>query len=265
MAEEEHAILTTETDGIATITINRPGAGNALRAVDRDALIDALSHAHRVADIRAVVIRSEGKHFCAGADVSGIGGTGDPVVGDITRRIMGGAQQLIAAILDCDKPVISVIQGAAAGMGAHIAYASDFVVASSQATFIESFILRGLTVDAGGAYLLPRLIGMQKAKELALLGDKLGASEAHSLGLVNRVVEPANLDAAAFALAERIASGPTTAIALTKRLFNASLDGDRAASFLAEGLVQELQSHSTDTSEGVQSFIERRPAVFRGR
>lgn len=265
MAEDTPAVLTADAAGIRTITIDRPGAGNALRAIDRESILAALAGAHHDQAVRAVVIRSNGKHFCTGADVSGIAANHDPAVGDITRRIMGGAQQLIAAILDCDKPVISVVQGAAAGMGAHIAYASDFVVSSSEATFIESFILRGLTVDAGGAYLLPRLIGMQRAKELALLGDKLGAQEAHALGLVYRVVDAAELDVVAAELAARLAAGPTTAISLTKRLFNASLDGDRAASFLAEGLVQELQSHAEDTREGVQSFIERRPAAFRGR
>ena len=265
MAEEESAILTMESDSVLTVTIDRPTAGNALRGVDRDEIIAALSRAHLTPQLRTVIIRSQGRHFCTGADVTGIGKATDPSVGDITRRIMNGAQQLIAAILDCDKPVISVVHGAAAGMGAHIAYASDFVVASAEATFIESFILRGLTVDAGGAYLLPRLVGMQRAKELALLGDKLGAREAHALGLVNRVVDADELDAAAAEFAGRLATGPTTAIALTKRLFNASLDGDRASSFLAEGLVQELQSHSEDPGEGLRSFVERRPAVFRGR
>jgi len=265
MAEDAPAVLTTEQDGILTISFARPAAGNSLRASDREAVIDHLARAHREAAIRVVVIRAEGRHFCTGADVTGIAAADDPAVGDITRRIMGGAQQLIAAILDCDKPVISVVQGAAAGMGAHIAYASDFVVASTDAVFIESFILRGLTVDAGGAYLLPRLIGMQRAKELALLGDKLPATEAHTLGLVNRVVGADELDATAGELAARLAAGPTTAIALTKRLFNGSLDADRASSFLAEGMSQELQSHSDDTREGIQSFIERRPAVFRGR
>lgn len=265
MAEETPAVLTVDAEGIRTITIDRPAAGNALRAVDRDALVAALVGAHHDPAVRAVVLRSQGRHFCTGADVSGIASAADRTVGEITRRIMGGAQQLISAILDCDKPVISVVQGAAAGMGAHIAYASDFVVASSEAAFIESFVLRGLTVDAGGAYLLPRLIGMQRAKELALLGDRLGAQEAHALGLVSRVVDAADLDATIAELAGRLAAGPTTAISLTKRLFNASLDGDRAASFLAEGFAQELQSQAADTREGVQSFIERRPATFRGR
>ncbi|CAN5275559.1 enoyl-CoA hydratase-related protein [soil metagenome] len=267
MDEEQPGILHDTAGGVLTVTLDRPQAGNALRAIDRETVIGLLDSAHSDSRVRCVVIRANGRHFCTGADVSGLGrqNEGEAAVGDISRRIMGGAQQLIAAILDCDKPVICVVQGAAAGMGAHVAYASDFVIASREASFIEAFVLRGLTVDAGGAYLLPRLIGMQKAKELALLGDKLSADDAFALGLVNRVVDAADLGAEVDGLANRLANGPTTAIALTKRLFNSSLDADRRASFQLEGLVQEIQSHSLDSTEGVRSFIERRPAEFQGR
>ena len=138
------------------------------------------------------------------------------------RKIMNGAQRLVAAVLDCGKPVIAVVNGAAAGIGAHLALAADLVVAAEDASFVEVFVRRGLVVDGGGAYLLPRRIGMQKAKELAFFGDKLPAAEALALGLVNRVVPAAELDAAADEFARRLAAGPTTAISLTKRLLNAS-------------------------------------------
>jgi 2-(1,2-epoxy-1,2-dihydrophenyl)acetyl-CoA isomerase len=180
------------------------------------------------------------------------------------RRIMMGAQRLVAAVLDCGKPVIAAVQGPAAGLGAHLALAADLVVASEEATFVESFVRRGLVVDAGGAYLLPRRVGLQKAKELAFFGDKLPAAEALSLGLVNRVVPADRLEDAALEWAGRLAAAPTTAIALTKRLFNASLDGDRAAAFLAEGMAQELQSRAEDSAEGVRSFLERRDPEYRG-
>jgi 2-(1,2-epoxy-1,2-dihydrophenyl)acetyl-CoA isomerase len=119
-------------------------------------------------------------------------------------------------------------------------------------------------VDAGGAYLLPRLVGLQRAKELAFLGEKLSAADARELGLVNRVVPVDELDAASGELLARLAASPTTALALTKQLFNRSLDGDRAASFLAEAMAQELQSHSFDATEGVTAFGERRPPEYRG-
>jgi 2-(1,2-epoxy-1,2-dihydrophenyl)acetyl-CoA isomerase len=260
-------VLRDLADGILTITLNRPDAANALRADQRDELIAQFKAASSDPEVRVVVLKANGRHFCSGADVGGIGAAAaaDRRVGDVTRRIMQGAQQLIASVLDCDKPVLAVVQGAAAGIGAHLAYAADLVIASEQANFIEAFSLRGLVVDGGGAYLLPRRIGLQKAKELAFLGDKLPAAEALTLGLVNRVVPAEELEAATQELATRLAGAPTTAITLTKRMFNASLDGSREASFLLEGMSQELQSHASDSSEGVQAFKERRPTNFQGR
>ena len=263
----EAAILHSDADGIRRITLNRPEAANALRPVDRDRLIELLNEADEDHAIRVVVIAANGRHFCSGADVTGIARakSGDAKrATDSMRKIMNGAQRLVAAVLDCGKPVIAVVNGAAAGIGAHLALAADLVVASEDASFVEVFVRRGLVVDGGGAYLLPRRMGMQKAKELAFFGDKLPAAEALALGLVNRVVPAAELDAAADEFARRLAAGPTTAISLTKRLLNASPDGDRAAAFLAEAMAQEIQSTAEDSREGVRSFMERRPPEFRG-
>jgi 2-(1,2-epoxy-1,2-dihydrophenyl)acetyl-CoA isomerase len=259
-------ILRTLEDGVLTLTLNRPEAANALRPDQRDLLIQLLADAGGDHDVRVVVLAANGRHFCSGADVAGLGG--DPaerVVGDVTRRIMVGAQALVAAVLDCPKPVVAVVQGAAAGIGAHLAYAADMVVASEAAYFSEAFILRGIVVDGGGAYLLPRRIGLQKAKELAFFGDRLPASEALALGLVNRVVPAEELATAAAELVGRLATAPTTAIALVKRMFNASQDGGRSDSFLLEGMAQELQGHAFDAGEGIRSFKERRPSEFQGR
>jgi 2-(1,2-epoxy-1,2-dihydrophenyl)acetyl-CoA isomerase len=263
----EAAILHSDADGIRRITLNRPEAANALRPVDRDRLIELLNEADEDHAIRVVVIAANGRHFCSGADVTGIarGKSGDDKrATDSMRKIMNGAQRLVAAVLDCGKPVIAVVNGAAAGIGAHLALAADLVVAAEDASFVEVFVRRGLVVDGGGAYLLPRRIGMQKAKELAFFGDKLPAAEALALGMVNRVVPAAELGAAADEFALRLAAGPTTAISLTKRLLNASPDGDRAAAFLAEAMAQEIQSTAEDSREGVRSFMERRPPEFRG-
>ncbi|HEY2332302.1 MAG TPA: enoyl-CoA hydratase-related protein [Acidimicrobiales bacterium] len=259
-------ILHQVEDGVATITLNRPDTANAVQPEMRDAIIELLADADPDPEIRAVAIRSNGRHFCSGADVGSIqsGGRAEPLVGDGMRRIMQGAQRLIGAILDCPKPVVAVVQGTAAGLGAHIAYACDMVVAADNAAFLEPFLLRGLVVDAGGAYLLPRLVGMQRAKELAFLADKLPATEAKAMGLVNRVAPADELDAVAGELLARLAASPTSALALTKRLFNRSFDADRADSFLEEAAYQELQSHSHDAKEGVAAFMERRPAEFKG-
>ncbi|MFH8346030.1 enoyl-CoA hydratase/isomerase family protein [Streptomyces sp. NPDC018045] len=187
------------------------------------------------------------------------------VVGDVARMIRQGAQRLIAAVMDCEKPVLAAVNGTAAGLGAHLALACDLVVAAESATFIEVFARRGLVPDGGGAYLLPRLVGPHRAKELLFFGDAVTAADAERMGLVNRVVPDAGLEKAARDWAERLATGPTRALALTKQLVNASLDGDRGAAFAAEAAAQEINMTTADAREGVASFVERRRPTYRGR
>jgi 2-(1,2-epoxy-1,2-dihydrophenyl)acetyl-CoA isomerase len=175
-----------------------------------------------------------------------------------------GAQRLVAAVLDCEKPVLAAVGGTAAGIGAHLALACDLVVASADARFIEVFVRRGIVPDGGGAYLLPRLTGLHKAKELVFFGDDLSAADALQLGLVNRVVAPDELDSAVSEWTTRLASGPTVALGLAKRLLNRSLEVDRATSFAEEALAQEVAMTSQDAAEGVASFVERRPTEFHG-
>jgi len=259
-------VLHEVADGVSTITLNRPEAANAVLPEMRDVIVELLAAADPDPAIRAVAIKSNGRHFCSGADVGSIaGGNSQARVGDGMRRIMQGAQRLVAAILDCPKPVVAVVQGTAAGLGAHVAFASDLVVAAEEASFLEPFLLRGIIVDAGGAYLLPRLVGMQRAKELMFLAEKLPAAEAKAMGLVNRVVPAAELDRAAGEILGKLASLPTGALTFTKRLVNASFEQDRAASFLLEASFQELQSRAEDATEGVAAFLERRPSEFKGR
>jgi 2-(1,2-epoxy-1,2-dihydrophenyl)acetyl-CoA isomerase len=204
----------------------------------------------------------------AGGPTSGSGGGaagGQRVAGDVARMLRLGAQRLIAAVLDCEKPMIAAVNGTAAGLGAHLALACDLVLAAESARFIEVFVRRGLVPDGGGAYLLPRLIGPQRAKELMFFGDALSATEAERLGLVNRIVPDAELDKTAREWAERLAAGPTRALALTKQLVNASLDSDRATAFAAEAAAQEINMTTEDAQEGVRSFVERRSPEYKGR
>ncbi len=258
-------------DGVAWITLDRPDVANAISPDQRDRVIDLLDEAGRLLGIRAVVITATGTAFCTGADLRAAR-TPDPLpegapaqhVGYVSRMIATGAQALVAAVLDCPKPVIAAVNGTAAGIGAHLAFACDLVVAADDARFIEVFVRRALVPDGGGAYLLPRLIGLQRAKELLFLGDDVSATEARELGLVNRVVPTDRVTAEAGALADRLAAGPTRALALTKALCNRSLDSDRATAFHEEAWAQEANMGSHDAQEGVRSFVERRKPEYLG-
>ncbi|MCF3182603.1 enoyl-CoA hydratase/isomerase family protein [Streptomyces polychromogenes] len=255
-------------NGVSWITLNRPDAMNALTWDQRERIIALLADASADPATRAVVLTATGKGFCAGADLRSGGGattTTDRVAGDVARMIRLGAQRLVTAVLDCEKPVIAAVNGTAAGIGAHLALACDLVIAAEPARFIEVFVRRGLVPDGAGAYLLPRLLGPQKAKELMFFGDAVPAAEAARLGLVNKVVPADELEAAAREWAERLAQGPTRALALTKQLVNASLDGDRATALAAEATAQELNMTTADANEGVASFVERRTPKYLGR
>ncbi|MDG5801775.1 enoyl-CoA hydratase-related protein [Streptomyces ossamyceticus] len=259
-------ILHATDNAVSRITLNRPEAMNALTPDQRDRLVQLLSDASADPAVRAVVITATGRGFCAGADLRG--GAARPaerVAGDVARTIRLGAQRLVAAVLDCEKPVLAAVNGTAAGIGAHLALACDLVLAAEEARFIEVFVRRGLVPDGGGAYLLARLIGPQRAKELMFFGDALSAADAERLGLVNRVVPAADLEKTAREWAERLAAGPTRALALTKHLINASLDTDRATAFAAEAAAQEINMTTEDAQEGVASFVERRAPRFEGR
>jgi len=257
-------------DGVYRITLNRPDQANALTPDQRDELVEALERAGGNPDVRVIVLAAEGKHFCSGADLTAAPTEKNPratadEAGTITRALRLGSQRLCSAILDVEKPVIAEIHGAAAGIGAHLVLAADFVIAAEGSRIIEIFARRALVADGGGAYLLPRLVGLMKAKELMFLADDLSAEEAQQLGIVRSVVPADQLRATTDELAARLAAAPTRTIALTKWLLNRSLDSSREQAFADEALAQELNMHSADATEGMASFVERRPADYRGR
>ncbi|WP_282794023.1 enoyl-CoA hydratase-related protein [Streptomyces sp. CC224B] len=259
----------TTTHHITWITLARPEARNALAPAHRDHLVALFDEASADPDTRAVVLTATGPAFCAGADLRAPSAappaTGDRVAGDVARTLRRGAQRLVTAVLDCEKPVLAAVNGTAAGLGAHLALACDLVLAAESAAFVEVFVRRGLVPDGAGAYLLPRLVGPQRAKELMFFGDALPATDAARLGLVNRVVPDADLEKTARAWAERLAAGPTRALALTKQLVNASLDGDRATALAAEAAAQEITMTTRDAQEGVAAFVDRRTPMYEGR
>ena len=265
-------VLRRIEDGIAWITLNRPAAGNALTTDMREQLVAWLEESSADLAVRVVVLTGAGeKGFCTGADLRSQAaapprpeGAPDRAVGDAARLIRTGWQRLVGAVLDCEKPVIAAVNATAAGGGMHLALACDLVLAAEEARFIEVFVRRGIAPDAGGAYLLARLIGPQRAKELFFFGDDLPAVEAERLGLVNRVVPRRQLLDMAGEWAARLASGPTKALGAAKYLTNRALESDRATALWDEAVAQELVTGTEDCSEGLAAFAERRPPVFRG-
>jgi 2-(1,2-epoxy-1,2-dihydrophenyl)acetyl-CoA isomerase len=271
-SERQEQVLRQLDGGVCWITLNRPEAGNAITASMRNRMVEWLEEASADLAVRAVVLTGTGeKGFCTGADLRSQEpgpprpeGAPDRPVGEAARLIRTGWQRLIAAIQDCEKPIIAAVNSTAAGGGMHLALACDLVLAAEEATFIEVFVRRGIAPDAGGAYLLPRIIGIQRAKELFFFGDDLPAREAERLGLVNRVVPRAELLSLAAEWATRLAQGPTRAIAAAKYLTNRSLESDRATALWDEAVAQELVVGTDDCREGLRAFMERREPMFRG-
>ncbi len=265
-------VLVRRDNGVTWITLNRPEAGNAITAAMRDQIIGWLEEASDDLAVRALVLTGTGeKGFCTGADLRSREpapvrppGAPDRAVGEAARQIRQGWQRLISAVLDCEKPVIAAVNATAAGGGMHLALACDLVVAAEEASFVSVFVRRGIAPDAGGAYLLPRLIGPQKAKELFFFGDALPASDAERLGLVNRVVPRDRLLDEAGAWAARLAAGPTKAIGMAKYLTNRALESDRSTALWDESVAQELIVGTEDCREGLAAFAERRSPVFKG-
>ncbi len=260
-------------DGVCYITLNRPDAGNAMTQFMRDQVAEWVRDASSDLFVRVVVITATGdRAFCTGADLTG--GrlpprpkpveAPDTVAGDASRMIRDGWQRLVGSIIDCEKPVIAGVNGTAAGGGMHLALACDLVIMAEEAKFIEVFIRRGIAPDAGGAWILTRLVGIQKAKELFFFGDDVPAAEAYRIGLVNKLVPRSELQAAVEEWAGRLATAPTKAIGVTKWLTNRALDVDRATSFLEEAMGQEIVTNTLDSDEGIASFVERRPPQFKG-
>jgi 2-(1,2-epoxy-1,2-dihydrophenyl)acetyl-CoA isomerase len=266
-------IRTTVEGGIARVTIDRTDAGNSLTAEMRDHLSDTFDELSATLGVRVVVLTGAGeRHFCTGA---GLGGAQKPepprpddapdrALGDVSRLVRRGWQRLVASILDCEKPVVAAVNGTAAGGGANLVLACDLVVMADTASLIEIFVKRGIIPDAGGCYLLPRVVGPQRAKELMFLGDALTAADCERWGIANRVVPAAELAASVDDLAGRLAGAPTKAVAMTKWLVNRSHESSRHAAFEEEAYAQELVTATADMAEGIKAFGERRSPDFKG-
>jgi len=255
--------------GVRWLVLDRPDVGNSVtRAMQRD-LIDNLASASADPEIRAVVFTAAGeRHFCTGPNLRdpNMRPSQDRIPGDAARILRTGSQAVVAALLDCDKPVICGLNGVAAGVGASMVLACDLVVAVESARIIELFVRRGLAPDGGAAYLLTRKVPFNVAKRLVLFGEELSATEAHRIGLVNEVVTDHNeLRRVVSEWAQRLASGPTRALAAAKMMLNQALDVDRASAFVSEALLVEQVAGTADVAEGVAAFAEKRDPRFQGR
>ena len=254
-------VLAVATAGaVTTLTLNRPDALNALTADLRRELLAAVKAAGRDAEVRALIITGAGRAFCAGADLRG--GSRER---EFRRVLTAEYNPLIEAIRALPKPVIAAVNGVAAGAGVSLALAADLVVAAEEARFVPAFNRIGLVPDSGLTRTLVRAIGRHRAFEILMGERQLSAAEAHAAGLVAAVVPADRLADAARELAERLASGPTRAIGLTKRLIAAAEDATLADSLASEAALQDVAGRTDDHAEGVAAFTEKRDPAFRGR
>ena len=259
-------------DQVAWITINNPDKGNAMSPGMRDRMTGLFESLNGQFDARAAVLTATGqKLFCPGADISvGREYAQRPddapalAVGEPRRMMLRGQHPLMSSILDCELPVIAAVNGTAAGMGVHLALMCDLVMMADHAKFIEIFARRGLVPDAMGTWILPRLIGPMKTKELMFFADDIPADYALELGLCNKVVPSEELIPSVMEWAVRLATGPTKAHMFTKWLVNRSLDVDRRTITEEESWAVELNNGTMDAQEGVNSFRERRDPNWRG-
>jgi 2-(1,2-epoxy-1,2-dihydrophenyl)acetyl-CoA isomerase len=267
---ETHLRVEKETDGVGRIVLARPEAKNALTAAMRDGIVDAIRDFRVDPEVRAVLIAADGDAFCAGMDLgaSTVSQAGSPGFNprSTSEALRAGVQTFIRELWELDKPTVAAVNGTAVGPGAHLALACDFVVVHPGVKFIWSFAKLGLVADAGGAYILPRLVGLPRAKAMLLLGESATGSDAVALGLAYRCVDSADaVRDESVALVHRLAAGPTRSLGLSKRLLNTSFETDLAHSLEMEAHFQALATTSPDLVEGMAAFREKRDPHFSGQ
>jgi enoyl-CoA hydratase/carnithine racemase len=260
MPEELETLIVKRDGGVVTITLNRPEKKNAMSGQLFEELHEVVSEVQRRDDDRVLVITGAGGDFCSGADLSA---PSSPDAHPIDR--MREIGDVALALHRLSKPAIAKVRGVAVGAGCNLALGCDLIAASEDARFSQIFARRGLSVDFGGSWLLPRLIGLHKAKELALLADILSADEAQAMGLVNRVVPDAELDDLVDDWARRLAAGPPIALAQSKRMLNDSLLTTMEKALEDEGRAQVANFATVDTAEARDAFLAKREPTFTGK
>ena len=258
------SILTQVDGGVARITLNRPDVLNSFDTPMALALQEALAQAAADPAVRAVYLHGAGRAFSAGQDLAEAVAREGKGTLNFAEHLRRTYNPIVTAIRDLPKPVVAGVQGAAAGAGANIALAADLVIAAADAKFIQAFINIGLVPDSGGTYLLPRLVGTAQATAMMMLGQPITAEQAQTLGLIYKVVPAGTLEEGAFGVARQLAGQPTAALGLMKKLLRASLYNTLEQQLELEAETQQLASGSTDFTEGVRAFLEKRKANFVG-
>jgi len=259
--------VTVQRDGeLLRVTLERPDRRNSLSHPMIDTLTGALTDAAADDGLRAVHIRGSGADFCAGADWVATNTTQHrPRTGDLVRRIPHTAHRVIELVHSIQLPVVCSVRGWAVGLGCNLALAADFTVAADDAVFWEPFVARGFSPDSGATWLLPRLVGVARARRMLLLGEKVSGADAEEWGLIHRAVAAADVDAATEDLLTRLAAGPTVALGLTKQALNHAQQGSLPQAMSQELYNLELSCRTTDFKEGLAAFQQRRAPDFKGR
>ena len=250
-------------NNIAWLTLNRPDVFNSFNREMALRLQNQLDACQADAGVRAIVITGNGKAFCAGQDLKEV--TTPELNPGFKKILEEHYNPIITRIRSIEKPVIAAVNGVAAGAGANIALACDIVVASASASFIQAFSKIGLIPDSAGTFFLPRLIGLQKATALMMLGEKILAKDAEKLGMIYKSYAAEDFNSEVAALAEKLSKMPTKALGLTKRLLNESLTNDLTAQLEMESKLQIEAAQSDDYAEGVNAFVEKRKPIFKGK
>lgn len=255
-------IIFEKIDNVAKITLNRPKVYNSFNREMALALQNALDDCQEDSSVRAIYITGEGKAFCAGQDLQEV--SGENAIA-LTTILSEHYNPIIERLRSLEKPIVAAVNGVAAGAGANIALACDIVIASESASFIQAFSKIGLIPDSGGTFMLPRLIGWQRASALMLLGEKVSAQEATAMGMIYKTFSTEEFPAESWKIAETLSKMPTKGLGYTKRALNQSFSNNLQEQLVLEDYLQTEAGNTQDYREGVNAFLEKRTPDFKGK